>query len=96
MVGMYNMYVVRITILIVTLLQMRPVFTQDSYKVECQDQQEVCECNEALPEYHFQFETIELHTFVSYTVTEQAGAVKIQAAAGDDYYLSSTGFNPAL
>ena len=69
MAGMYNMYVVSTTILIVALLQMRPVFTQDPYKVECQDQQAVCKCDGALPECHFQFEITELHTFASYTVT---------------------------
>ena len=81
---------------LVIWLQIQIGFTQDTYKVECHDQQETCECDAAHPECHFRLEIEELRTFATYTVTQQDDEVKTRGVAGDTYYFTETGFSPAL
>ena len=64
-------------------------------EVECRDQKEACECDSTKDICHFQLKIEELQTFASYIVTSN-GQEETRGVAGDTYYLTNTGFVPAL
>ena len=69
---------------------------QGPYNVECELQQESCECNELLDTCYFRLDIEELQTFTSYPINEEDGGRVTGGRPGDNFFLNSTGFIPSL